>query len=189
MIAKSIFKQSIGLVAITLILLVLGMLIGVNNSKAEEMSETITIDGSDVDEHNRFKGFGTVSGNNTSRLLLDYKEEHPEKYWEIMNQLFNKETGAGLAHVKVELGGDINSSSGTEPATMRYEDEQCIKRIFSLQQTRNLLIQILQQKSYDGENLVGLGMEWLIKHIKIATSGINKQSMPFMKSMVFVWII
>ncbi|SFL53310.1 Glycosyl hydrolase family 59 [Gracilibacillus orientalis] len=123
MIAKNIFKQSIGLVAITLILLVLGMLIGVNNSKAEEMSETITIDGSDVDEHNRFKGFGTVSGNNTSRLLLDYKEEHPEKYWEIMNQLFNKETGAGLAHVKVELGGDINSSSGTEPATMRYEDE------------------------------------------------------------------
>ncbi|WP_018931173.1 immunoglobulin-like domain-containing protein [Gracilibacillus lacisalsi] len=120
---RSTFKQLIRLLAITLFLLGFGTLIGINQSQAEEITKTITIDGNDVDEHNRFKGFGTVSGNNTSRLLLDYKEEHPEKYWEIMNQLFNKETGAGLTHVKVELGGDINSSSGTEPATMRYEDE------------------------------------------------------------------
>lgn len=91
--------------------------------EAEAVSKTITIDGSDTDPYNRFKGFGTVTANNTSRLMLDYKEEHPKKYWEIMNKLFNKETGAGLTHVKVELGGDVNSSSGTEPATMRYEDE------------------------------------------------------------------
>src|SRR5690606_26991804 len=70
-----------------------------------------------------FKGFGTVTANNTTRLLLDYKEEHPEKYWDIMNQLFNKDTGAGLTHVKVELGADVDSSSGTEPATIRYADE------------------------------------------------------------------
>ncbi|MFZ4450784.1 S-layer protein [Salibacterium aidingense] len=92
-------------------------------TKAEDHEEMVIIDGNDVDEYNRFKGFGTVTANNTSRLLLDYKEEHPAQYWEIMNALFNKETGAGLAHVKVELGGDVNSSSGTEPATMRYEDE------------------------------------------------------------------
>ena len=30
--------------------------------------------------YHRFKGFGTVTANNTTRLLLDYKEEHPEKY-------------------------------------------------------------------------------------------------------------
>jgi hypothetical protein len=94
-----------------------------NDTKAADITKTITIDGNNVDEYNRFKGFGTVSGNNTSRLMLDYKEEHPEKYWEIMNQLFNKETGAGLTHVKVELGADVDSSSGTEPATMRYADE------------------------------------------------------------------
>ncbi|MBD8068667.1 S-layer protein [Bacillus sp. PS06] len=92
-------------------------------SKAEVITKTLTIDGNKVDEYNRFKGFGTVTANNTSRLMLDYKEEHPEAYWEIMNQLFNKDTGAGLAHVKVELGADVNSSSGTEPATMRYADE------------------------------------------------------------------
>lgn len=94
-----------------------------NESKAEVITKTITIDGNNVDEFNRFKGFGTVTANNTSRLMLDYKEEHPKKYWEIMNLLFNKDTGAGLTHVKVELGADVNSSSGTEPATMRYVDE------------------------------------------------------------------
>ncbi|MCV9885403.1 glycoside hydrolase family 30 protein [Metabacillus halosaccharovorans] len=92
-------------------------------SNAEVTTKTITIDGNNVDEYNRFKGFGTVTANNTSRLMLDYKEEHPKKYWEMMNLLFNKDTGAGLSHVKVELGGDVNSSSGTEPATMRYADE------------------------------------------------------------------
>lgn len=92
-------------------------------SRAEAVTKTITIDGRNVDTYNRFKGFGTVTANNTSRLLLDYKEENPKAYWEIMNKLFNKQTGAGLTHVKVELGGDVNSSSGTEPATMRYADE------------------------------------------------------------------
>ncbi|MFC4321550.1 S-layer protein [Litchfieldia salsa] len=97
--------------------------IGTKESKAEEVTKSITIDGNNVDEYNRFKGFGTVTANNTSRLMLDYKEENPKAYWEIMNSLFNKDTGAGLSHVKVELGADVNSSSGTEPATMRYMDE------------------------------------------------------------------
>lgn len=118
-----IFKKSIGYFAISI--LVAGMvafIIG-NETKADGNSKTITIDGNNVDEYNRFKGFGTVSANNTSRLMLDYKEEDPEAYWEIMNQLFNPDTGAGLAHVKVELGADVDSSSGTEPSTMRYSDE------------------------------------------------------------------
>ncbi|WP_462412931.1 S-layer protein [Neobacillus sp. Marseille-QA0830] len=97
--------------------------VGANVSKADVISKTITINGNDTDQYNRFKGFGTVTANNTSRLLLDYKEEHPKEYWEIMNKLFNKGTGAGLTHIKVELGADVNSSSGTEPATMRYQDE------------------------------------------------------------------
>lgn len=95
----------------------------VTESNETDIGHIIHVNGEDVDPHNRFKGYGAVTANNTSRLLLDYKEEHPEKYWEIMNLLFHPQTGAGLAHVKVELGGDINSSSGTEPATMRYPEE------------------------------------------------------------------
>ncbi|SDO03938.1 FIVAR domain-containing protein [Alkalicoccus daliensis] len=94
-----------------------------NVTQGEDHRETISIDGTDVDEYHRFKGYGTVSANNTSRLMIDYKEEDPEAYWEIMNKLFHPDTGAGLIHVKVELGADVDSSSGTEPATMRYEDE------------------------------------------------------------------
>ncbi|MGM7723203.1 S-layer protein [Metabacillus sp. Hm71] len=116
-------RKFIGFLCATVLLIGSVGFIEPNESKAEVVTKTITIDGNNVDKYNRFKGFGTVTANNTSRLLLDYKEEHPKKYWEIMNKLFNKDTGAGLTHVKVELGADVNSSSGTEPATMRYADE------------------------------------------------------------------
>ena len=73
--------------------------------------------------YNTFGGFGSVSANNTSNLLLDYKEENPAAYWRIMELLFDPETGAGLTHIKAELGSDTNTSSGTEPATKRTAEE------------------------------------------------------------------
>lgn len=89
----------------------------------------IVVDGDDVerdatgDAYNVFGGFGSVSCNNTSRLLLDYREENPAAYWKILNLLFNPRTGAGLNHMKVELGSDTDTSSGAEPATKRSADE------------------------------------------------------------------
>ncbi len=77
----------------------------------------------DGQPYNTFGGFGAVSANNTSNLLLDYKEEHPDAYWRILELIFDPETGAGLTHLKVELGSDTNTSSGTEPATKRSADE------------------------------------------------------------------
>ncbi|GLJ81119.1 fibronectin type III domain-containing protein [Microbacterium imperiale] len=87
------------------------------------------VDGEDVERaadgapFNTFGGFGSVSCNNTSNLLLDYKEEHPDVYWRILRMLFDPVEGAGLKHIKVELGADNNTSSGTEPATKRSADE------------------------------------------------------------------
>lgn len=83
----------------------------------------VTVDGAKIDEANTFGGFGSVTCNNTSRLLMDYKSLHEDQYWKMMNLLFDKEEGAGLNHVKIEMGADVNSSSGTEPATMRSFDE------------------------------------------------------------------
>ncbi|WP_020386331.1 hypothetical protein [Kribbella catacumbae] len=89
----------------------------------------IVVDGDDVERdddgtaYNVFGGFGSVSCNNTSRLLLDYREENPAAYWRILNLLFNRRTGAGLNHIKVELGSDTDTSSGAEPATKRSADE------------------------------------------------------------------
>ncbi len=95
---------------------------------AEENTEfttmNINIDGSNANtlETMLYRGTGMVSGNNSSRLLLDYKNETPEAYWEIMNYIFGKK-GLEIAHLKLEMGSDVNSSSGTEPAVKRTEDE------------------------------------------------------------------
>lgn len=85
----------------------------------------IIADGTQANENPAacYRGFGCVTGNNSSRLLLDYKVEHPQAYEEIMRLLFQKEYGVGLTHIKIELGADINSSSGTEPCTKRSANE------------------------------------------------------------------
>ena len=87
-----------------------------------ENTFSISIDGSKITQDSL--RLGVVSANNSSRLLMDYKEKNPDAYWEIMNYLFNKKTGIGLTHIKIELGSDCDSSSGTEPATMRDENEE-----------------------------------------------------------------
>lgn len=87
--------------------------------------KSIVVDGSTVnmDEGTVFRGLGAVTGNNSSRLLIDYKTQNPDAYWEIMNLLFKPNYGAGLTHIKIEFGSDVNSSSGTEPSIMRSADE------------------------------------------------------------------
>lgn len=87
--------------------------------------KNVTIDGNTVnmDEGTVFRGLGAVTGNNSSRLLMDYKAQNPEAYREIMKLLFQPDYGAGLSHIKIEFGSDVNSSSGTEPSVMRSADE------------------------------------------------------------------
>ena len=69
-----------------------------------------------------YYGAGMVSGNNSSRLLLDYKYEHKKEYDEILEHIFGSD-GICVNHLKLEMGSDINSSSGTEPCIKRYENE------------------------------------------------------------------
>lgn len=94
-------------------------------AEQEVQPMNITINGNNANtlENMLYRGVGMVSGNNSSRLLLDYKAENPDAYWEIMNYMFGKE-GLEIAHLKLEMGSDVNSSSGTEPSVMRTEDEE-----------------------------------------------------------------
>lgn len=71
---------------------------------------------------NTFKGFGYLSCNNSSRLLLDYKWEHRDSYDQILQILFGGKHPL-MRMLKVEMGDDANTSSGTEPATMRSDSE------------------------------------------------------------------
>jgi galactosylceramidase len=63
-----------------------------------------------------FQGLGAVSAGASSRLLIDYPE--PQRS-EILDYLFKPNYGAALQHLKVEIGGGINSTDGTEPTHQR----------------------------------------------------------------------
>ena len=90
------------------------------------MVVNVLIDGNDIRADNKngltFKGFGVLSANSTSALLMDYKAEHPDKYMELLNILFGGENPI-MTHVKIEMGNDRNNSTGPDPATKRTEDE------------------------------------------------------------------
>lgn len=92
---------------------------------ANGSDHTVVIDGMTINTNAStvYRGIGAITGNNSSRLLMDYKAMHPDAYWQIMRLLFQPDYGAGLTHVKIELGTDVNSSSGTEPCIMRSADE------------------------------------------------------------------
>ena len=63
-----------------------------------------------------FQGLGAVSAGASSRLLIDYPE--PQR-GEILDYLFKPNYGAALQHLKMEIGGGINSTDGTEPTHQR----------------------------------------------------------------------
>lgn len=119
------------LYSVSLGLLAFGSLVAANSGTAKADDQTtasdakqVLIDGKTIDTNpaNAYKGFGMVSANGTSRLLMDYKSKHPDQYWKIMKQLFDPQTGA-LNFIKVEMGADLNTSTATTPATMRSADE------------------------------------------------------------------
>ncbi len=86
---------------------------------------TVNIDGKNADtaQNRLYRGIGMVSGNNSSRLLIDYKAENFCAYKKILEYIFG-EKGLAVSHLKIEMGSDINSSSGTEPCVKRFEEEK-----------------------------------------------------------------
>lgn len=67
----------------------------------------------------KHRGLGVFTGGGTARLLMEYKDEWPSVYWEMMELIFSPEYGAGISHIRIELGSDVSSLAGTEAATMR----------------------------------------------------------------------
>lgn len=113
------------LVAAAAVLLGAGLVAAPPTHAADDPVEVV-VDGDDVRADNvnglTYKGLGVLSCNSTSNLLMDYKAEHPERYWQLVRVLFG---GANplVNHVKVEMGSDTNTSTGADPATMRTRDE------------------------------------------------------------------
>lgn len=95
-------------------------------SGSQPVGTRITVDGNNIKSGNvnglTFKGFGLLSANSTSELLMDYKAQNPSKYAELLQILFGGPNPV-LTNVKVEMGNDRNNSTGPDPATMRWESE------------------------------------------------------------------
>lgn len=64
-------------------------------------------------EGRTYEGMGALSAGGSSRLLIDYPEPIRSQ---ILDYLFKPKFGASLNHLKVEVGGDVNSTCGTEPS-------------------------------------------------------------------------
>ena len=64
-----------------------------------------------------FEGIGALSAGASTRLLVDYPEPQRSQI------LFKPAYGAALQHLKVEVGGDVNSTDGSEPSHMRSRSD------------------------------------------------------------------
>jgi O-glycosyl hydrolase len=94
---------------VSLVLVLAGALTAATPANA---ATAITINGSSGGR--AFDGVGAISGGGgNSRLLIDYPE--PERS-QLLDYLFKPGYGAALQILKVEIGGDTNSTSGAEPS-------------------------------------------------------------------------
>ncbi|MEY9907269.1 hypothetical protein ABIA35_003498 [Catenulispora sp. MAP12-49] len=96
----------------TLILVLAGLtsLVGARPAHADAVS--ITVDG--TSSGRVFDGVGAISaGGGNSRLLIDYPE--PQRT-QLLDYLFKPGYGAALQGLKIEVGGDTNSSDGSQPS-------------------------------------------------------------------------
>lgn len=67
-----------------------------------------------------FEGIGALSAGASSKLLLDYPEDVRSN---ILDYLFKPKFGASLHHLKVEIGGNVNSTDATEPSHAHTREE------------------------------------------------------------------
>ncbi|MET7620653.1 RICIN domain-containing protein [Streptomyces sp. NPDC005408] len=89
-----------------------------------QAATTITISGAAAGRV--FDGVGAVSGGGgNSKLLYDYPE--PQRS-QILDYLFKPGYGAAISLLKVEIGGDANSTDGAEPSHMHTAGDQNYQR-------------------------------------------------------------
>ncbi|KAJ9439144.1 putative galactocerebrosidase [Diplonema papillatum] len=87
-------------------------------------AQTIVVDRSKTNY--TFNGIGGLSGGGaTSRLLVDYPE--PQKS-QLLDYLFKPNFGASLHILKVEIGGDSQSTDGCESSHMHSKDDLDLTR-------------------------------------------------------------
>ena len=72
-----------------------------------------------------FEGLGCLSAGASSRLLIEYPEPYRSQ---VLDSLFTPHYGAAFQHLKVEVGGDVNSTDGCEPSHMHTRGDENYER-------------------------------------------------------------
>lgn len=97
---------------------------------AASFAHAITVNGNDTGRV--YEGIGTLSAGASTRLLQDYATTQKAQILDYVfcNPNVSSTTcttsgvyGAGFQHLKVEIGGDTNSTDGSEPAFLRTRAE------------------------------------------------------------------
>lgn len=87
------------------------------------LADSYNVDGSEA--HLSYDGHGALSAGASSRLLIDYPE--PQR-GQVLDLLFKPNYGASMDMIKVEIGGDGQSTDGTEASHMHSRDDLSCKQ-------------------------------------------------------------
>ncbi|MGI5229418.1 ricin-type beta-trefoil lectin domain protein [Actinoallomurus sp. CA-142502] len=117
-ISRILRRLRVTVVVLTGVLLAASGVVGTVTTPARAAT-SITVNGASGGR--TFDGVGAVSGGGgNSRLLIDYPE--PQR-GQILDYLFKPGYGAALQMLKVEIGGDTNSTSGAEPSHSHFRGD------------------------------------------------------------------
>jgi len=104
-------RVRVSVIALAGVALAAGGLVGVAAAPAHAAT-SITLNGASGGR--TFDGVGAISGGGgNSRLLIDYPE--PQRS-QLLDYMFKPSYGAAAQILKIEIGGDTNSTSGAEPS-------------------------------------------------------------------------
>ena len=96
-----------------------------------------------------YDGHGGLSAGASSRLLWDYPEAQRA---DVLDMLFLPQHGLSLHTIKVEIGGDAQSTDGTEPSHEHARGD--------LSCTRGYEIFLLQEAKRRNPDIVTFGLSW-----------------------------
>ncbi len=112
-----------------------------------QTSTVIAVDGRD--NGRRFDGIGALSAGGSSALLWNYPKKDRD---EILDYLFKPHFGASLQILKVEIGGDMNSTSGAEGSHMRTPTDSNYNRGYEWW--------LMEEAKKRNPNIKLYGLEW-----------------------------
>ena len=113
-------RRSRGFFALAAFSLIVSVVSGVRTAPvADAVTTTVAVNG--AASGRAFDGVGAISGGGgNTRLLIDYP---PAQRAQVLDYLFKPNYGAAVQLLKLEIGGDANSTDGAEPSHQHVRGE------------------------------------------------------------------